>query len=116
MIQQKFKIGIVGICGAGKATLAEGLEKHGFSVRQIAQEHSYVPDMWRVVSNPDVLIFLEVSYPVTMKRKNFHWKLEEYQQQADRVYHARKHADLLIDTDGLTADEVLKQVLVFLKE
>jgi thymidylate kinase len=108
------KIGVVGICGAGKTTLAEGLKKHGIPVRQIAQEHSYVPEMWQIISNPDVLIFLEVAYPITLKRKNFHWSREEYQQQADRLRHAYQHADLRIDTDELTPDEVLKRVLAFL--
>ena len=114
MVEQKIKIGIVGICGAGKTTLAEGLKKHGISIRQIAQEHSFVEDMWQIISNPDVLIFLEVSYPVTMERKNFHWKQKEYQQQADRLQHAYEHADLHIETDGLTAEEVLRKVLEFL--
>ena len=110
------KIGLVGPCGAGKTTLAKRLKARGFEVRQIAQEHSYTPDMWRRISNPDVLIFLEVSYPVTLARKPFQWSEADYQEQLHRLRHAYKHADLHINTDPLTPDEVLEAVLTFLAE
>ncbi len=107
-------IGLVGVCGSGKSTLAAGLAQHGIAVRQIAQEHSYVPHMWQCIAQPDVLILLEASYPVTLQRKPFHWEEKEYQQQMQRLRHARQHADLCIDTDTLNAGQVLAQVLEFL--
>lgn len=112
----KPRIGVVGICGSGKTTLAKPLIAAGYQVRQIAQEHSITPDMWQRISQPDLLIYLHVSYPVSMERKNFHWLETEYQEQARRLAHARQHADLLIDTDPLSPEEVLQQVLAFLDE
>ncbi|MBN1666583.1 MAG: hypothetical protein JW862_05825 [Anaerolineales bacterium] len=107
-------IGLVGICGSGKTTLAEPLMQAGYPVRQIAQEHSHTPDMWQRLTNPDLLIYLHVSYPISMQRKHFHWLESEYQEQARRLAHARQHADLVIDTDPLNPAEVLQQVLDFL--
>ena len=116
MTAKAFKIGVVGPCGSGKTTLKNGLEQYGISIRQIAQEHSYVPNMWKRISNPDVLIFLEVSYAVTLQRKPFHWEEKEYQEQLHRLRHADAHADLHIDTDALTPEEVLQIVLDFIGE
>ena len=114
-MSQSLKIGVVGACGSGKTTLKKGLQKHGIDIRQIAQEHSYVPDMWQRLSNPDVLIFLEVSYPITMKRKPFYWQDADYQEQIHRLRHAYENADLHVDTDHLSPDEVLENVLAFIK-
>jgi hypothetical protein len=83
-------------------------------VRQIAQEHSYTPDMWRRISSPEILIFLEVSYPVTLARTPFRWSEHEYREQLHRLRHAYEHADLRVSTDSLTPDEVLETVLEFL--
>ncbi|HIE57819.1 MAG TPA: hypothetical protein EYP88_06280 [Anaerolineales bacterium] len=108
------RIGLVGPCGAGKTTLAQQLRPLGVDVRQIAQEHSYTPDMWQRISKPDILIFLDVSYPVTLKRKSFQWSEADYQEQRHRLRHARQHADFYLNTDPLTPDEVLSAVLEFL--
>jgi ABC-type Mn2+/Zn2+ transport system ATPase subunit len=54
----RFLVGIVGPCGAGKTTLTRNLTAAGISARAIAQEHSYVPYMWQKITNPDILIFL----------------------------------------------------------
>jgi deoxyadenosine/deoxycytidine kinase len=110
------KIGVVGPCAAGKTTLVRSLSLFGYEVRHIAQEHSYVPSMWQRISNPDLLIFLNVSYPNTLIRRNMNWTEKEYTEQIHRLRHAREHADLTIDTDPLTADQVLKIVLAFLAD
>ena len=111
-------IGVVGPCGAGKTTLVEALDSLGYTTRHIAQEHSYVKDMWQRISNPDVLIFLQASFSVTSKRKGktFHWNEADYEEQQCRLAHAREHANFLIDTDDLSAQEVLDQVLTFIKK
>ena len=57
-------IGIVGPCGAGKTTLAQGLRGKGYRARAIVQEHSYVQDMWQRITKPDILIFLQASCTV----------------------------------------------------
>jgi deoxyadenosine/deoxycytidine kinase len=115
MSRENLVIGLVGVCGSGKTTLTNGLKPRGFNVRQIAQEHSYVPDMWKRLTNPDVLIFLEASYPTTKQRKTFKWKEKEYQEQLHRLRDAYEHADLHITTDELTPDEVMETVMAFLE-
>ncbi|MEJ5240401.1 MAG: hypothetical protein WHS87_04320 [Anaerolineales bacterium] len=107
-------IGVVGPCGAGKSTLIAGLSRHGYTCRHIAQEHSYVPDMWLRLSHPDVLIFLNASYETTVRRRALNWTMEEYQEQQRRLAHARAHADLIVETDELSIEEVLGRVLEFL--
>ena len=110
-----FLIGVVGPCGAGKSTLIEALDVLGYSTRHIAQEHSYVKDMWKRITNPNVLIFLQVSYSMSQKRRRMNWVKSEYDEQQRRLSHAREHANFYIDTDNLSIEEVLEQVLTFLK-
>jgi deoxyadenosine/deoxycytidine kinase len=98
---------IVGPCAAGKTTLARGLQAHGLPARQIAQEHSYVPDMWLRLSRPDILVFLDASYERCTQRKALNWTLAEYQEQHRRLAHAREHCHIYIDSDDLTPEEVL---------
>jgi deoxyadenosine/deoxycytidine kinase len=109
-------IGLVGVCASGKSTLGRLLKERGYRVRQIAQEHSYVPDMWRRITNPDVLIYLDVSYPNTLIRRKLSWKEHEYQTQLQRLAHARLHANLIIDTNDKTPDQVLTLILDHLQE
>ncbi len=110
------KIGLVGPCAAGKSTLARRLKDLGYQVRHIAQEHSYVPDMWQRLSRPDVLIYLDVSFPVSMARRPLPWREEEFEEQKRRLHHARTHADLVIPTDDLTPEEVLNRVVEYLRQ
>ena len=103
--------GVVGACAAGKTTLVEKLKALGINCRHIAQEHSYVPYMWKKITNPDLLVYLDVSYPVTVQRRQLNWTEEEYQEQLHRLRNAREHADLLVQTDDLSPEEVLQAVL-----
>ena len=108
-------IGVVGLCGAGKSSLVAGLKAEGFLVRHIAQEHSYVPDMWKRLTNPDILIYLDVTYENTIRRRKLDWTYEEYTEQLRRLRHARQYADLKLDTNSLTLEEVRDAVLLFIK-
>ncbi len=108
-------IGVVGPCGAGKSTLVDALDALGYRTRHIAQEHSYVRDMWKRLTNPDLLVFLQASYPVTCQRRSLDWTEADYLEQQRRLAHAREHADLFIDTDPLDPDQVLAQSLAFLQ-
>jgi len=108
-------IGVVGPCGSGKSTLIEGLERYGYSCRHIAQEHSYVPAMWQIISRPDVLIYLHASFPVSTVRRKLNWREKDYQEQLRRLSHAHRHAQIIIDTDDLTPAQILELVLDFLK-
>jgi deoxyadenosine/deoxycytidine kinase len=111
-------IGVVGPCGSGKSTLTEALDRLGYSTRHIAQEHSYVKDMWLRLTNPDVLIFLQASFPTTRERKKkmIHWTQADYEEQQRRLSHALAHADLILDTDPLSIQDVLEQTLAFIGE
>ncbi len=111
------RVGIVGPCAAGKSTLIQQLDgQYDVVLRHIAQEHSYVPAMWQRISRPDWLVFLDVSYPVTIQRNQLDWTLEEYQEQQRRLEHARRHADFYLMTDDLTPQEVAIKVVEFLRE
>lgn len=72
--------------------------------------------MWRQLTNPDFLIFLDASYEITCRRRNLNWTEAEYAEQHRRLAHARQHADLYILTDRLTAEEVRQQVIYFLNQ
>jgi len=113
--QNRPLVGIVGVCASGKSTLVAGLEAHGIRTRHIAQEHSYVKDMWKRITNPDILIFIDASYPVTLKRRQFNWTEEDWAEQQRRLRHAREYADLYINTDDLSIAQVLNMVIAFIK-
>jgi thymidylate kinase len=108
-------IGIVGVCASGKSTLIEGLAARGYKARHIAQEHSYVKDMWRRITNPDILIFLDTSFEKACNRRKMDWTKEDYIEQQRRLSHARENADFYLDTTSFTAESVLNQVLAFLE-
>ncbi|MBI3161520.1 MAG: hypothetical protein HYZ23_03375 [Chloroflexi bacterium] len=107
-------IGVVGPCGSGKSTLISGLEKRGYRCRHIAQEHSYVKTMWQVITHPDILIFLQCSFENSTTRRKLNWLPADHEEQQRRLSHALVHADLVIDTDTLTAEDVLARALDFL--
>ena len=113
-MEKPLKIGIVGPCAAGKTTLIASLKSCGYDARHIAQEHSYVADMWKRMTNPDVLVFLDVSYANTLRRRMLTWTIDEYQEQLNRLSHARKYADFYLNTDNLSPQEVLSKVLEYL--
>jgi thymidylate kinase len=104
-------LGVVGPCAAGKSTLVEQLRTRGFQVKHIAQEHSYVKDMWALIAKPDFLIFLDVSYEISSNRNQSPWPRILYDNQVERLEHARMNADLYIDTNDKTPAEVLELVL-----
>jgi hypothetical protein len=110
-------IAVVGVCASGKSTLVRGLQLHGWNARQVLQEHSYVPDMWRRITDPDLLICLDAGFEtICLRRKDPDlpaWLIDE---ERHRLRHARQHCDLFISTDALTPDQVLQRALGFLDE
>jgi cytidylate kinase len=108
-------IGLVGPCGSGKSTLVMNLEPYGYTCRHIAQEHSYVQTMWQVIAKPDILIYLATSFPISTSRRKLNWQEKDFTEQLRRLAHAREHADLIIDTDDLTPEQVLQKVLDYLR-
>lgn len=109
-------IGIVGPCSAGKSVLARQLRALGYTVREIRQEHSVTPTMWKRITNPDILIYLDVSIDVAARREGLDtpssWWIEE---REFRLAHARQHCDFYLDTSELAPQEILAQVADFLQ-
>lgn len=109
------QIGIVGPCGAGKSTLVRALRARGIAAREIAQEHSGVPAMWQRITRPDRLVYLDVSRETAERRLERELPLDWWEEIIARLAHARAHADLIVETDNRTPEEVLEQVLAFLE-
>lgn len=109
-------IAVVGPCAAGKSLLVRALRERGYQVREVAQEHSYVPAMWQRITQPDVLIYLDVSWEVARQRRRTEAGPGWWAELAHRLRHARQHADLYVQTDGLAAGEVLGKVVGFLED
>lgn len=109
------RVGVVGVCGSGKTSLVWRLRRVGYDAAEIAQEHSYVPDMWRRIHPPDVLIFLDAEYEtVAQRRPNSLMTPRLYREMLSRVQHAREHADLIIATDGLDEEGVFREAVTYL--
>jgi cytidylate kinase len=101
-------VAIVGPCASGKSTLGKALRARGLRVREVAQEHSYVPAMWQRITNPDFLIFLDASFEVSTARKRLNWSESEYAEEQRRLAHARQFCDLYLDTDRMSPEAVLQ--------
>ena len=109
-------LGIVGPCSAGKSTLINQLREGGYKCKHIAQEHSFVPDMWQKLVNPRALIYLDVSYETSMSRRKLNLTPLEFQEQENRLSHARNNAQIYVDTNPLTIGEVFHTVVESLNE
>jgi len=108
-------IAIVGPCTAGKSLLAHALRERGYNAREVVQEHSYVPAMWQRFTQPDLLIYLDVSWEVARRRRSTDAGADWWAELAHRLRHARQHAQLYISTDELSPQQVLEKVLAFLR-
>jgi len=109
-------VAVVGPCASGKSTLVKKLEEAGYHAREVNQEHSYVPSMWQRFTNPDLLIYLDVSQEVASERRRSEAGAAWWGAMRERLRHAREHADLRIDTDKLTAEEVVEEALAYLED
>jgi nicotinamide riboside kinase len=109
-------IAVVGPCASGKSQLVQTLRERGYNVHEILQEHSYAPAMWQRINRPDVLIYLDVSEAVARQRCPTDAPAGWWDTLAQRLRHARQHADLIIDTDALTIQQVVERALTFLED
>ena len=107
-------IAVVGPCTAGKSTLVRELLARGYNAREVVQEHSFMPTMWQRVTQPDLLIYLDVSWQVAQQRRPTDAKAAWWSELSRRLCHAREHADLYIPTDELTPQEILERTIAFL--
>jgi thymidylate kinase len=87
----------------------------GYDARHCVQEHSFVPDMWQRQSRPEVLVYLDVSLPVILKRRGFAFNNDDLIEQRRRLAHAREHCHIYVDTDRLSEEQVLHQVIAVLE-
>jgi thymidylate kinase len=72
--------------------------------------------MWRRISQPDILIFLDVDYEtIKARRPKTTLRRRDLVEQERRLSHARDSCDLLIDTNPLAPGEVLRQALSYLE-
>lgn len=108
-------ITIVGVCAAGKTTLAQKLQQDGYDAETVAQEHSYVAALYRHTPH-DVLIFLDASLAAIKKRREIDWGEEQLAAEYQRLAEARRACDLYIKTDDLNAERVFRRVRRFLEK
>jgi hypothetical protein len=71
--------------------------------------------MWRAISNPDVLIYLDAELSTIQERQLGPWTESHLEQLHHRLRHARAHCDFYLATDGLTEDEVGRLIVEFLE-
>lgn len=110
------RVVVVGPDAAGKSTLVERLQALGYNARSCGQDHSYVPDMWRRLSRPDFLVFLDARLEAIARRRPIDWSQERLDVLQGRLAHARAHCDLYLPTDDLSPSEVVARVRVALSE
>jgi hypothetical protein len=70
--------------------------------------------MWQRITQPDLLIYLDVSWEVARQRRSTDAGADWWEELTQRLRHAREHADLYINTDELTPKKVLERTVTFL--
>ncbi len=109
------RIIVVGVCASGKTTLVENLQRLGYDADTVAQEHSYVPALFRHTS-PDVVVFLDASYATIKKRRAVDWGEDYVAGERERLALARASCDLYINSDSVNSDQVFRRVRRFLEK
>ena len=104
------RVVVVGPDAAGKTELVKRLRALGYNARSCAQDHSYVPDMWRRIAKPDFLVYLDVRLDTIARRRAIDWGQERLDKLNVRLAHARAHCDLYLPTDDLERSEVVDRV------
>ena len=109
-------VAVVGPCASGKTSLVRELCNLGYNAREVAQEHSLVPDLWRRFTRPSVLMYLDVSPSVACQRRGMGSPPRWWSKVPHRLRLARQEAHLCILTDDLTPRQILDRTLAFLGE
>jgi|SRR6056297_1210924 len=106
---------IVGNCCSGKTTLAHLLIDKGYIAKAILQEHAISKKMWRR-SNPDILVYLSCNLETAKSRRSFSWGQRKLDNQKELLSDAFKHADIKVETDNLSKEEVCQRIIDYLKK
>ncbi|QNO15742.1 hypothetical protein HYG86_13705 [Alkalicella caledoniensis] len=116
-MNKEIKIAVVGNCAAGKTTLVKGLKQEGYiNAYNVPQEHSVVLKFWQRY-NPKLLIYLTCSLEEAKKRRpRIAWGQERLEDQKKKLQNAYENKDLLIDTNNLSIDDVLKIAIEYIQE
>jgi len=91
--------------------LVHALKEQGLNAREVAQEHSLVADLWQRFTHADVLVFVDVSWQTALSRRPSSAPAAWWDEQAQRLRHARCHADIYVCTDNLTQQQVTETVV-----
>ncbi len=76
-----------------------------------------MPAMWQKLTQPDILIYLDVDYEtVVARRPKNPGSRQRLEEQHQRLSHARRHCDFYLDTSRLSAVQVRTEVLSFLAQ
>ena len=108
------RVVVVGPDAAGKTELVWRLRALGYDAHSCAQDHSYVPDMWRRLARPDFLIYLDARLETIARRRAIDWGQERLDTLNARLAHARTHCDLYLPTDDLALSDVVDRVQITL--
>lgn len=95
---------LVGVCAAGKSTLARNLHERGIDAKTVAQEHSRVQELYR--RSGSLVIVLVAGWATVHRRRQLAWNPDFYRAEWERLRGARQDAALILHTDWLSAAQV----------
>jgi len=110
-------VAIVGVCAAGKTTLAAGLTGVGVKAYSVPQEHSFVRRLWeRQHPDANILVILDARWETTCRRRpQIRYGPDRLETQRERLALAHAACDLYLSTDDLTIEQVRHRVLEFIE-
>jgi len=111
----KFRVVVVGVCATGKSLLVRALAEAGYDAYECAQEHSYVPTMWKQLCHPNILIYLDADISALKNRTSSALSARDLKEQRRRLRHALVHCDLHLHTDTISVKEVRDRALRFIE-
>lgn len=104
------RVVVAGVCVSGKTTLVKSLRDLGIDAYNVAQEHSVIKKLWNR-KEPDILVVLDVQMKTIRQRRMVPWGEDRLAVQRKRLCDAYEHADLYIQTDELSKDEIVQNVI-----
>jgi hypothetical protein len=91
------------------------LRPKGYTIRNCAQEHSHVAQLWKKYCRAEVLIYLDAGFETIGRRQGrSDWTQARLDEQHRRLSDARQHCDFYLYTDALSRDQVADRVERFL--